>query len=262
MTTQAPEFDHFAEEYNRLLHDPIRERFAPGSRFFTARKWELLKRFYQRTGRDLSKTSWLDIGCGFGELLSLGRSYVQKAAGCDPSTAMLQRCRDLEFRLQPSPVSLPYQDGSFELVTAVCVYHHVQSDMRLALTAEVRRVLTDGGLFCIIEHNPLNPVTQVIVRRTPVDADAHLLSAIRARALLRAQHLEPIHTEYFLYIPEGLFNVLGPIERLLARLPFGGQYATVARKSANYAADSPNDQCPQPSVEPDLCAGPVARPAA
>ena len=32
--TMSTEFDRFAKHYSELLHDPIRERFAPGSQFF------------------------------------------------------------------------------------------------------------------------------------------------------------------------------------------------------------------------------------
>jgi hypothetical protein len=54
--------------------------------------------------------------------------------------------------------------------------------VRPSFTAEVLRVLGTRGIFCIIEHNPLNLATRFIVSRTPVDADAHLLRAGRQRA--------------------------------------------------------------------------------
>jgi SAM-dependent methyltransferase len=230
MINLSPEFDGFADGYQHLLRDPIRERFAPCSRFFAVRKWEVLKRFYGRTGRHLAGIAWLDVGCGFGELLSLGKSSVREAAGCDPSAEMLERCRGLNVRLQRSPVCLPYPNETFQLVTVVCVYHHVSSDMRPLLTAEARRVLTAGGLLCIIEHNPINPVTRLIVSRTPVDAQAQLLTAARVRSLMRSAKVKPIHTEYFLYLPERMFNVAQWFESLLACFPLGGQYATIGLK--------------------------------
>jgi hypothetical protein len=42
---------------------------------------------------------------------------------------------------------------------------------------EIQRVLRPGGVFSLIEHNPLNPVTRLIVSRTPVDGNAKLLTA-------------------------------------------------------------------------------------
>jgi SAM-dependent methyltransferase len=116
---------------------------------------------------------WLDVGCGQGELLRLGRPYFRSVAGCDVSGAMLKHCVDLQVRRQLAPSELSFPDGVFDLVTAVCVYHHIPDTDRSSLTAEVLRVLRPGGIFSIIEHSPVNPATRLIVARTPVDADAH-----------------------------------------------------------------------------------------
>jgi SAM-dependent methyltransferase len=114
-------------------------------------------------------------------------------------------------------------------VTAVCVYHYVHGSARALLINEIRRALAPGGLCCIIEHNPWNPVTRAIVRRCPVDVDAELLTAPGTRMLFESAGFEPLSTDYFLYLPERLFNRLSFMERALRKLPFGGQYALVAR---------------------------------
>jgi SAM-dependent methyltransferase len=81
-------------------------------------------------------------------------------------------------------LSIPFGDSDFDFVTAVCVYHHISPSARPALTLEVCRVLRPGGVFCMIEHNPLNPITRLIVSRTPVDADAILLPAKEGQRLV------------------------------------------------------------------------------
>src|SRR5207244_12771269 len=112
----------------------------------------------------------------------------------------------------------------FDFIPAVCVYHHVASDHRPLLTAEALRVLKPRGVFCIIEHNPLNPVTRFIVSRTPVDVDAHLLTANETGHLMSSAGSRVLETRYFLLFPERLRFAL-PIEDVLAALPFAGQYA-------------------------------------
>jgi hypothetical protein len=97
------------------------------------------------------------------------------------------------------------------------------------LTREIKRVLTPGGLCCIIEHNPRNPVTQGIVKRCPIDADAELLNARTASKLLQEAGFQALSTDYFLYLPEKMFHRLGFLEGMLRGLPFGGQYAVLAR---------------------------------
>src|SRR5438270_7569259 len=114
------EFDEYAASYQKLLHDPLRERFASGSQFFILRKWELLKRFLSRRSLHMSNQSWLDVGCGFGDLLRLGKSSFREVLGCDVSPEMLAYARGLNVRLQNRPDELPYESESVDLVTAVC----------------------------------------------------------------------------------------------------------------------------------------------
>lgn len=225
-----PEFNRYAEDYHELLRDPIRDAFAPGTDFFHARKWRLLREFLGRRGAITRTWRWLDIGSGQGELLRMGRDSFAQVAGCDPSAAMIQGCSDLPVRLQENPLALPFPNDSFEFATAVCVYHHVEPEDRAALTAEVRRVLTPGGLFVLIEHNPLNPATRLIVSRAPIDANAKLLRAGEAESLLRGTGLTPIEKAYFLYLPESLYRRFAIVESWLNRIPAGGQYAVFCSK--------------------------------
>src|SRR5262249_15621841 len=149
------------------------------------RKLQIIRSFYKRLGVATQKADWLDVGCGQGDLLRLGHTYFKSSAGCDPSEGMLESCSDLRVKTQSSMLSLPFDSQGFDFVTVVCVYHHVPVEQRSEFTHEVFRVLKPGGVFCIIEHNPLNPVTQLIVSRTPVDADAQLLRAKESGRLLR-----------------------------------------------------------------------------
>jgi SAM-dependent methyltransferase len=225
-----PEFNQYADKYRELLRDPIRDAFASGADFFHVRKWRLLSDFLRRRGAVTEGWRWLDIGSGQGELLRMGLEAFAQVAGCDPSVAMIRGCPDLPVRLQENPLALPFQDESFDFVTAVCVYHHVAPADRLALTAEVRRVLAPGGVFVLIEHNPLNPATRLIVSRTPVDANAILLGASEAEALLRDSAMTPFDKSYFLYLPESLYRRFAIVEEWLKRIPLGGQYAVFGSK--------------------------------
>jgi SAM-dependent methyltransferase len=228
----SPEFDGYAHSYAELLDDPIRNRFAHDSLHFHRRKWHLLQRLLKLAGANTRTQRWLDVGCGKGELLKLAGSNFAQAIGCDPSANMLSSSGPFRMHEQPSPVELPFGDSSIDFVTAVCVYHHVHGISRALLTSEIRRVLTPGGLCCIIEHNPWNPVTRAIVQRCPVDVDAELLTVRRASMLLQAAGFESLSTDYFLYFPERLFNRLSSMERMLCKIPFGGQYALFARAPA------------------------------
>jgi SAM-dependent methyltransferase len=234
-----PEFDRYSLAYDELLKDPLRDRFTGGeSIFFYERKRDLIRDFFRRTGRNTQDMRYLDIGCGKGDLISLLREDFGSTAGCDPSPGMLKHAEGVETRVQEDPSAIPFANQDFDFITAVCVYHHVPVAARQAVAREVFRVLRPGGVFAIIEHNPYNPVTRTIVSRTPVDADAILLRPAEAKELLAAAGFSPGPPEYFLYVPGGLYRRGGHVlERLLRRVPLGGQYAIFASKSGSSSID-------------------------
>jgi len=223
------EFDRYAQDYETLLRDPLRDRFVESSAFFHRRKWILIESFLEQSRFPIEKSAWLDVGCGKGELLALGRTRFASAVGCDPSEQMASSAI-VEVRHQPTPGALPFPDASFDFVTAVCVYHHVPEPSRIPLTREISRVLRPGGLVCLIEHNPFNPATRLIVSRTPVDRGARLLTSGQANRYLRSAGLLTKGVTFFLYLPERLFYKYPAFESALAKLPLGGQYAAFAVK--------------------------------
>lgn len=231
---KQPEFDRYSPCYEELLRDPIRDRFkGPASEFFHVRKRNSIRSYFRRQGIETQALRYLDVGCGKGELISLLREDFGYVAGCDPSEGMLQGVDGIDTRVQRDPAKLPFDNGEFDFVTAVCVYHHVPFAGRLALTKEVRRVLKPGGIFAIVEHNPYNPVTRAIVRRTPVDADAILLKPAEATKLMHLAGFRPGAVQYFLYLPEPLYRRGGHhVEELLRNVPLGGQYAAFGRNDA------------------------------
>jgi len=225
----TPEFDQYAASYEALLEDPIRDRFARGHSYFHRRKWILIDSMFKRFGIAASSQRWLDVGCGRGDLLELAGSHFAQAVGCDPSAGMLSSCTQFNVFQQRSQSELPLENSSVDFVTAVCVYHHVHPEARLLLTREIRRVLSPGGMCCIIEHNPWNPVTRSIVKRCPVDVDARLLSVRDTAALLHEAGFELRSSDFFLYMPERLFNRMHRLEAMLSGVPLGGQYVVFAQ---------------------------------
>jgi SAM-dependent methyltransferase len=230
-----PEFDEYAGSYDDLLKDPIRDCFGgETSAFFHLRKRDLIRAHFHQRGIDTQRLSYLDLGCGKGELLSLLRDDFGRIAGCDPSSGMLDDAHGVEKRVQEDVGKIPFAEGEFDFVTAVCVYHHVPPPARLGLTQEVSRVLKPGGTFAIIEHNPYNPATRLIVSRTPVDADAILLKLREASNLMDTAGFAWSASRYFLYFPESIYKRTGDAwENWLSNVPLGGQYAVFATKNSS-----------------------------
>lgn len=232
---RASEFDAFAENYSELLADPWRDRFAGDSIYFHERKLDVLRHWLNwRLKRRLADLSWLDLGCGRGDLLRLGAREFGYACGCDVSQESLKFCSEFPVRLQERVETLPFDAGSFDVVTAACVYHHVEPGEREALTKSAYRVLKPGGVFCIFEHNPFNPVTRVVVQRSPVDVNAILLYPRETVSLVKSVGFHVDHPYYFLFIPS-ILKAFAAAERSLRWLPLGGQYAVFGRRDGGVA---------------------------
>jgi hypothetical protein len=88
----------------------------------------------------------------------------------------------------------------------------------------MRRVLRPGGLVCVIEHNPLNPLTRLAVSRCEFDRDAVLFGAGKARKLMAAGGLREIGARYFLLLPWEAKSARR-VENALSNVPLGAPYA-------------------------------------
>jgi SAM-dependent methyltransferase len=86
----------------------------------------------------------LDVGCGTGANLLMLSKYGE-AEGVDVSEDALAFCRErgLDKVRLGAGEELPYDDGTFDLVTAFDVVEHMDDD--LAGLSEMQRVLRPGG---------------------------------------------------------------------------------------------------------------------
>ena len=85
--------------------------------------------------------------------------------------------------------------------------------------------MKSGGSLFVFEHNPLNPMTQWIVKRCPFDEDAVLLRMGEARFLLRQVGFTLQAAHYINFFPNsGLFRKLIRFEPMLKKFPLGAQY--------------------------------------
>ncbi len=96
-------------------------------------------------------SKFLDAGCGTG---NLARALIAEGMPpnlmtlLDPSAAMLARCADIPVpKIQGRLESLPFEDGTFDLVTCAWALETVP-DPYLALT-ELCRVVRAGGALCL-----------------------------------------------------------------------------------------------------------------
>ncbi|MBS0538518.1 MAG: class I SAM-dependent methyltransferase [Proteobacteria bacterium] len=235
----SAEFDKHAASYDGGLDNPVKRLMSGDADQFIAVKARWLLR--REPGLRRGGLSMLDYGCGAGDLMRVLGGLGARASftGCDVSTGMLAEVsRRWPSSLGDAPATAaqdgartPFAAGQFDVATISAVLHHVPVAERAAVYAELGRILKPGGRLYVFEHNPRNPLVRYVIARTPIDENAILLDAHEVReGLLGAARYE-LDTEYLMFMPPGL-AFLRPVDRVLAWLPLGAQYAVAARKPA------------------------------
>jgi SAM-dependent methyltransferase len=218
-------FDSYDNSYDAVVQSSI-DFSGLSHDFFMAAKADILRDLMASRFGSGHQATALDVGCGVGTFHPFARGMFSRLCGTDISAASIAQARrnhpDVEYQAYDGNI-LPYGDGTFDLAVTICVLHHVPPERWLGFLREIRRVVRPGGLVCVFEHNPLNPLTRLAVMRCEFDRDAALLRAGRTRRLLEDAGLHHIDTRYFLLLPWAT-PLMRRIEHGLRKLPLGAQY--------------------------------------
>ncbi len=225
-------FDAHADSYR----DEVDRAIAFGGQdvdFFAERKAELLERSARRLLGEPLELSVLDVGCGIGLVDGYLTHSFGSVAGTDVSSAELEVARaanpHVSYTLSDSD-RVPHEVDAFDVVFAACVLHHLNESDHAGFVAELARVVRPGGLVVVFEHNPLNPLTRLVVRRVAFDEGVRLLRSGSVVSLLESAGLEHVRWLYTTFVPlRG--RLARRVEERLASLPLGAQYAVLGRKS-------------------------------
>ena len=189
-------------------------------------KVRLLK---NRLAQGVSGLNVLDFGCGVGLSLPylLEQFSGSKIFATDVSEVSLDmvRARFPQVTIVGSALNTIEK---FDLIFMSTVLHHITSSARVEILKKLRANLKPDGRLVVIEHNTYNPLTRRIVSNCPMDADAELISMRDIKKLLGASCGFKIReTGYCSFFPEPL-KVLAKLDRVLKKIPLGGQYFVVA----------------------------------
>ncbi|HEX8097878.1 MAG TPA: methyltransferase domain-containing protein [Pyrinomonadaceae bacterium] len=117
-----------------------------GAHWWFVGRRRIIESFLEEVCREIGKERprILDVGCGTGANLEmLGRFGDAEGVDVSPDALAFCRARGLEKVKQGEAERLPYEDCSFDLVTALDVVEHLDDDA--AGLKEMRRVLRPGG---------------------------------------------------------------------------------------------------------------------
>ena len=218
-------FDKYDKSFGAVVQSSINFSGLPHS-FFIAAKVDALRELIATRLHGMHNPHILDVGCGVGEFHPFVQGMFGRICGADVSAASIAQARIRNPGVQYEAYvgeTLPYESAAFDLSVAICVLHHVPLSQQIRLLREMQRVVRPGGLVCLIEHNPLNPLTRLAVARCEFDRDAVLLHAARTRALMADAGLHDARSHYFLLLPSAA-PLARRVERSLRRIPLGAQY--------------------------------------
>ncbi|MCP5113238.1 MAG: class I SAM-dependent methyltransferase, partial [bacterium] len=147
---QARELAHHEEVYSGFAQ----EHFAkPGVRAF---RKHLVDRILRRSGAT-AKTSVLSLGCGIGDTELLLAPGVAHITGIDLSPSAIRQARadstgvdNVEF-IEGDHTSTGFPPGSFDLILAIFLLHHLPDEELGALPPQVNKLLAEGGVFYSID---------------------------------------------------------------------------------------------------------------
>ncbi len=224
-------FDLYAQKYQSIIDNSLGV-FGQKHDFFVKEKVGVLIESFKEVG-NIKKLNVLDVGCGIG----LYHGGVSKAVNALYGVDVSQESLDIAILNNPEVsyetydgIKLPFPDSMFDCVYAICVLHHVPKERWQKFISEMNRVVRPGGQLLVIEHNPINPATQWIVRSCELDDDAVLLLPWRLNQLFKRVGIEMLKVRYTLFTPFS-HKFFRKVDNLLCRIPFGAQYLVKGRKS-------------------------------
>jgi SAM-dependent methyltransferase len=227
----AAEFDKFAEEYLASHRENLRISGEEPDYFARYKLDELRRRWDQR--RLPEPADVLDFGCGIGASLPWLKQAFPNArlSGVDVSARSLEiaaaRFPGVAELVQYDGEALPLAPASQDLIFTACVFHHIPASEHVRLFGALHSLLRPGGRLVVFEHNPVNPVTRYIVATCPFDENAVLIPAGELAKRQKQAGFGRIETAFTGFFP-GPLRALRPLEPMMAALPIGAQYYTVA----------------------------------
>lgn len=224
------EFDVFATRYEAALAEGLNVTGEDSAYYAKGRIDVLASMLDQRDPKQIRRI--LDFGCGTGGSCPWATQKWPHAdyVGYDVSEESIAVARQRYKSFKVSWTSETGNLGLFDLVLTNGVFHHIQPNERSRALEVVRESMQADGAFAFFENNPWNPGTRYIMSRVEFDRGAILISPRQAQYLLKQNDLEPQQFAALFYFPAAL-SFLRLLERPLQRVPLGGQYLYVCKKS-------------------------------
>jgi trans-aconitate methyltransferase len=223
-------FDSYSKNYNELVDKALRQTGYDTNSLVVAKLLKLKSLFPSLSNKPLHL---LDFGCGIGNLYGHLADFFPQATytGVDLSKESILKARsrfpgDTNFQYYDAP---DWETPKYDLIFASGVFHHIPHTDHAVLIEKLSSLLNQSGRLVIWEHNPINPLTQKIVKECIFDQDAILVPSRDIKNHFRRASLSKIQIIYTTFFPKFL-SVLNFMDPYLGWLPLGGQYVITGER--------------------------------
>ena len=149
-------YDTLADEYDKIHFHP-----NSAAEYVERRRLNLIYPYLQKS----KGLRILDVACGTGTYLAIGKRMGAEVFGCDISRNMTQICKDKGINniFVADYHFLPFKDNTFDLVLCINAIHYTNNVEKVI--SEMKRVLSDNGIILLTYFNILNFRSINYVRR-------------------------------------------------------------------------------------------------
>lgn len=135
------------------FYNNVAETFS-STRKYWWRDLHFIKKYLKSEGKVL------DFGCGNGRLLEFIQNDELDYVGVDTSKKLIRIARkkypNKSFVQISDERKLPFEDGEFDMIFAIAVFHHFTPKMADNALSEMKRVLKDDGVLVLTIWNLWN----------------------------------------------------------------------------------------------------------
>lgn len=230
------EFDHFADDYEKLHKNSIKASgFEPT--YFDEHKIKTVYKDYLADYKvDNKNINILNFGCGIGKSEKFINKYFADCtiSSVDVSEKSIKLAieknklfKNVEF-IKFDKVEELKLGAKFDIIFVANVFHHIPEDLHLATLKHLRSLLSPTGYLYVFEHNPINPLTRNVFETCEFDVGCKMIDSKLFIQMCTNSGYNKIIRRYILFFPKFL-SIFSGLEKFLKWCPVGAQYYIKAK---------------------------------
>lgn len=218
------DFDQFSDDYKHYISNSI-EKFDKNLGYYHDSKISITQNRAKHNPRNI-----LDFGSGVGTMIP----YIKKRFKKSKIYAFDESKNSLTLLKKNYPFvrCLKKVDGKikFDLIFLSGVIHHIDKNIRNKILKKIYLSLKKSGKLIIFEHNPYNPLTNIVVKNCEFDQDAQLIKKSELIRICENVKLKIVDSAYIFFFPTSLKKFRG-LEKYLEWFFLGAQYFCIFKKN-------------------------------